>query len=168
MWNRVYAALLISAIIVTGFFVLYAGTWLNSIGSPRDAFEGFLYYSRFSQISMWLSAAVLIVVANIVLWVCRRAWAIWMTLLFAVIFTFARFAWLDDSALGFARQNALPTAGLQWGFLMALIAAAAATGIAYFDLFLVSRLRDRMHPASLPATPAAEPAIPSEQPSSEE
>ena len=151
---------LAAAFIVTGFILYYTGSWLASIGSPRDAFAGFLYYSRISQVAMWMSAAVLLVIANVILWSYRRAWAVWTTLLFTVVFLLIRFAWLDYSGLGFADRNGLPDDGLRWGFLMAVIASAAVAGVAYFDVFLVSRLRDRMHPPANPETGVSEQAEP--------
>ena len=167
MWNRVYFVLLAIACVVTGFFIYYTASWLGSIGSPRDAFDGFIYHSRLAEASLWISTLILLIAANVVLWTYRRAWALWTTLLFLVIFVFARYAWLDNAGLAFAREHSIDAGQLRWGFLMSLITSVASAALIYFDVFLVTRLRDRLHGPS--ATPEKEESdLPSDQPPVEE
>ena len=155
MWNRVFVALIIIASVVTGFLIYYAGSWLQSIGSPRDAFEGFVYYSSIPQAVLWASIVVLLIVANVVLWTSGRSWALWMTLLFVAVFVFARYAWLDYAGFGFAGQYGFDGDQLRWGFMTSLLTTAAAAGVIYFDVFLVGRLRRRLENGSSTESGAA-------------
>src|SRR5215203_878872 len=101
MWNKIYLAVLAVAFLVMCFFTFYANSWLGSIGSPKDALAGYEYYAGLSSIFLSISAVVLLILANVILWYTRRGWAMWTTLAYFAIFVILRFFWLEKSRYTF-------------------------------------------------------------------
>lgn len=156
MWNKIYFAALILALLSICFLTFYAHSWLRSIGDPRVALENFTYYAGLAWFWLWISSIVLLIVANIVLWQTRRAWAMWTTAVYFVLFLMLRAFWLDGAAFAFVSANSLPPWIAAIGPFLAFIMFALAFAIVFFNQFIVVRMSEKMYP------PAIEPTVPQE------
>src|SRR5215213_5772016 len=105
MWNKIFFAVLAVAVVVMCFFTFYANSWLGSIGSPKDALEGYQYYAGLSSMFLWISSAVLLILANVILWNTRRGWAMWTTLAYFAVFVILRCFWLEKARYNFQNSD---------------------------------------------------------------
>jgi hypothetical protein len=154
MWNKIYLIALTIAVLPMLFLTYYAFSWLQSIGSPMDAIVGFKSTSNIAFYWLWISTAVLIILANALLWNDRKAWALWTTLLYLIVFLFLRSFWLEQTSNLFIASNNLPFETPILRPLLTLVIAVVAAAIVYFDQLVVTRMRDRIHP---PPDAAVEP-----------
>ena len=101
MWNKIYFAVLAAAALAMCFFTFYAVSWFGSIGSPKDALAGYEYYAGLGSVFLWISSAVLLILANVILWNTRRGWALWTTLAYFAVFVLLRTFWLEKARFNF-------------------------------------------------------------------
>jgi hypothetical protein len=159
MFNKIYVGAAAISVIITSFLTYYSASWLGSIGSPARTIENFDYFAGASQDALWLSSIVLLILANVILWNSRRAWAMWTTLLYFAVFTVLWYFWLYPSYGHFREANNVPAAGLLSGPFLGTGILLAAAAVVFFDQFLVLRLLDKMHPIAGPNTNGPETAI---------
>jgi hypothetical protein len=155
MLIKIYIALLALSILIIGFFTLYSWSWLGSIGSPARAVAGYEYYAGLSWPILWLSASLLLVLANSILWVTGRVWPMWTTLIYFQIFVLLKAFWLDPALLAFQNASGMTNETFTIGPLLAAILIIIAAAIVFFDQFLLIRLKEKTFPESLQI--AAEP-----------
>ncbi|MGH9819553.1 MAG: hypothetical protein ACRD43_05235, partial [Pyrinomonadaceae bacterium] len=105
-----------------------------------------------SWVFLWISAAVLLVVGNAVLWTYRRSWAMWTAAAYFVVFVLIKYFWLNQGFLAFKKTNGLSDGSFDLGPFFAVILCLIAGGIVFFDQFIVLRLVEKMHPAQLVET----------------
>ena len=146
MWKNVYLALLVIGILVAGFFAYYAWSWLQSIGDPRAAWDGYNYHRRMGIYFMAGWTAVLVIVANVVLWNTRNAWAVWASHLYFIVFSLVIFVALHLRGTSFCIENGVCENPSKFiGFLIAFF-GSVAVGLALFaDQYVILRLQERMH-----------------------
>lgn len=149
MWSKLYIALLGLSIVVLAFFTYYSWSWLQSIGLPAEAIASYQYHSRLSWTALWLSAAALLILGNVVLWTAGRTWAMWTTFLYFSAFIVVRYFWLDEKFLHFMKSNGLFDGSFSVGPFFAVILIAIAAAIVFFDQFIVTRLRAKTFPVSV-------------------
>lgn len=154
MLNRIFIAAIAIAFVAVGFLEFYGYTWLASIGDPRAAYEGFRYYQSAGWAALWLSAAVLLAIANVILWSSRRAWAMWAAFGYFAFFIVIRFFATGRAGASFYRTIDPSAPGVDLSPFLGVALVALAAAIVYFDQYLVLRLLDRMYPPA-----EAEPAI---------
>jgi hypothetical protein len=141
MWNKIYFALLAVAALAMIFFTFYAHSWFSSIDNPKNVLEGYFYYAGLGSIFLWISAAVLLILANIILWDTRRGWALWATLGYFAFFVILRTFWLEKARYNFQNSDSLfftPVIGV--------ILIVGAGGLVFFNQYLNLRLNEKMHP----------------------
>lgn len=155
MLKKIFPLALAVASLVMIFLAYTAHSKLNSIGfAPATVAESYLVYQNYYQQFLVLSSLILLILANVLLWKERRAWALWATLAYFSVFILIQGWWLDAQFLTYKKQNNLWQGEFSLsGFVSALFCVAAAVGI-FFDQFLVLRMRDRIH-----GQPAAAEAI---------
>lgn len=156
MLNKIYLAILSVSIGLMAFFTYYSWSWLQSIGLPAAAVEGYTYTTKMAWTVLWLSTVALLVLGNAVLWVSRRAWAMWMTLLYFSVFIAIRYFWLHQAFFQFQTDNGLWDGGLLIAPLSASILIVVIGAVVFFDQFVVVRLHRKMYPpivAEEPRTP---------------
>jgi hypothetical protein len=141
MWNKIYFVVLAVAFLVMCFFTFYANSWLGSIGNPKDALEGYYYYAGLGSTFLWLSSAVLLILANVILWTTRRGWAMWTTLAFFAIFVILRAFWLEKARYNFQNSDSLFFTPIV-GVILIIVAGA----IIFFNQFLNLRFHEKMYP----------------------
>src|SRR5215213_7137393 len=142
MWNKIFFAVLAVAVVVMCFFTFYANSWLGSIGSPKDALEGYQYYAGLSSMFLWISSAVLLIFANVILWNTRRGWAMWTTLAYFALFVILRTFWLEKALYNFQYPEST-------FFTPALVGAGliiVAGAIVFFNQLINLRLHEKMYP----------------------
>ena len=141
MWNKIYFALLAVAVLLMFFFTFYAYSWFGSIGNPKDALEGYYYYAGLGSTFLWFSSAVLLILANVILWTTRRGWAMWTTFAYFAIFVLLRTFWLEKARYNFENSDSLfftPVIGV----ILIIVAGA----IVFFNQFFNLRLNEKMYP----------------------
>jgi hypothetical protein len=146
MWTKIFLILLAVSFLAMSVLTYLSYAQLQSIGfAPRAIAESFLAYGGFYWTGLWISALALLILANVVLWFNRRAWALWATFLFFSLFVLVRTWWLNEVYVSYTKQNNLPAETLfGFGIIGVLMCIVAAVGI-FFNQFLISRMRDRVH-----------------------
>jgi hypothetical protein len=105
MWTKVYVGTLAVFALFLGVVVYYASSWLGSITAPLDAFAGYEYNRSLSWWILWISTAVLVVLANILLANTGKAWALWATFGYTCFFVMIIGFLLPLTAIGFLREH---------------------------------------------------------------
>lgn len=144
MFRKIYLALLSLSVAVMAFFTYYAWSWLNSIGAPATAAAEFQYYSWLATTVLWTSTLVLMVLANSVLW-SGKAWAIWTTFIFFTVFALLRYFGLEFAYVDFQMRTSPAGAGVLSGPVFGVILIVLMGIIAFFDQFIVLRLRAKTY-----------------------
>jgi hypothetical protein len=147
MWNKIFFAVLIVAVVAMSFFTFYAYSWLQSIGNPATALAGYQYYANLGTVFIWISTAVLLALANVVLWISRRAWALWVTFAYFAVFVILRSFWLEKAAYNFQNSDSFFFTPIV-GVVLIIVAGA----IVFINQFLNLRLHEKMYPPP-PETP---------------
>ncbi|HEX8733816.1 MAG TPA: hypothetical protein VF721_00705 [Pyrinomonadaceae bacterium] len=146
MWTKIYLIFFAVAFLTMGVLTYLSYAQLQSIGFAPSIIAGnFLSYAGTYWTVFWIFSLALLILANVVLWLNRRAWALWLTLLFFSIFVLLRTWWLNEVYVNYTKQNNLTAETLfGFGILGVLLCIIAAVGI-FFNQFLVLRMRDRIH-----------------------
>lgn len=166
MLKNIYLIALGILVIPVAFLTWYAGNWLHSIGNPKAAEAEYFYYSGLGGTILIGSFILLLVMANVILWTSRRAWAIWLAFLYFSVFVFLRFWWLEGDYLDFARRNSLTESTFSLGPIIAVVLVIGVGAFVFFDQFIVLRLAEKMHP--VPADGDSVEEKPGVQPPAEE
>lgn len=146
MLNKVFAACLALSAVVVGFLVYYSWSWLQSIGSPVAAVEGYSYYSSLAWTTVWLATLLLFVLANIILARTGKPWPLWATFLFFASFVMALYFWLGISEAAFRRENRLESSGAILGPFFAIAMCLGFGAIVVGNQLLAVRIRDWIYP----------------------
>ena len=157
MWSKIYLAFLALSITAMGFFTYYSWSWLQSKGNPVDAVAGFQYHSGLSWTVLWLSAAALLGLGNVVLWASSRTWAMWLTFLYFASFVIIAYFWLGESFFHYRKDNGLSEGSFSLGPFFAVVLIALVAAIVFFNQFLLVRVQQKMNPpiANTGTEPAA-------------
>lgn len=154
MWNKIYLAALALVILSIAFLNYLAFSWLRSIGDPTVAAGNHLFYSGNGWTFLWVSSVILLILANIVLWKTRRAWAIWATFAYFAVFVILKYFWLDRTFAEFLRSNNFAETPFWGGPFVAVVLVVIFGAIVFFDQFLLVRMNEKMYPPPVdPATP---------------
>jgi len=156
MWSKLYFAALGFAVVVLGFFTWYSWSWLQSIGVPSEAVAGYEYHATLARRTLLVSFVVLLILGNAVLWTSKRAWALWTTLLFSVIFVLLRYFWLTPAYWAFLKRNGFAEDGISAYPLLGVILIVFATVLVFGDQFIVVRLHSKMYPPPIADEPEAD------------
>jgi len=150
MWNKIYLAILAAAVLATGILLYLPYSWLQSLTAPKDVAANYLFYANLSQMFLLISALILLVTANVVLWKTLRSWAIWATLLYFAVFTIAQKFWLDRAFFNYQQTNNLTDSAISFGAIFGAILIVLAAIIVFFDQYLIKRLLDKTSPPPPP------------------
>lgn len=144
MWNKIYLVLLALAILTMCAFAYICNSWLGSIGNPVDAAKNFESYTSLYWNVLWISSALLLILANVLLWTNRKAWAMWATFLFFAVFVLLQTFWLENGYVVFQNKNNMTDKTFSaFGIVGAILCLGVGVGI-FFNQFIVLRLRDKM------------------------
>jgi apolipoprotein N-acyltransferase len=106
--------------------------------------QNYDYYSNTGWLFLWISSIILLVLANVVLWTTRNAWAMWATFLYFALFMLIRTLWLDQSFFDYQRQNGITNRAFFLGAFSGILFCVLAAVIVFFNQFIVKRMRDKM------------------------
>ena len=132
------------SIAVMAFFTYYSWSWLQSIGLPAAAVDGYTYHEGLAWPALWIFSAILLLLGNAVLWTGSRSWALWATFLYFSVFVIIRYFWLDPAYFQFKKSNGLFDGSLSLGPIMAVVLVVLMAIIVFFDKFLVLRLKAKI------------------------
>ncbi len=144
MWNKIYMAVLGISFVLMAGLTFYSYTWLQSSTKPADVVTSYDYYSNMSWIFLWASSIILLILANVVLWTTRNAWAMWATFLYFALFMLLQTLWLDQSFFNYQQQNGLADRAFSLGAFSGILFCGLAAAIVFFNQFIVKRMRDKM------------------------
>ncbi len=145
MLNKLFIALLAVSSVVMVFFTFYSWSWLGSIGAPEGAVAGYQYHSGLAWPILWVSASILLIVANSILWTTGRLWPMWTTQLYFQVFVVIRAFWLDPALLSFKNAAGMTDSTFTVGPILAAVLIVLAGAIVFFDQFLVLRLKQKTY-----------------------
>ncbi len=143
MWNKLYLGVLAASVAVMTFLTYYAWSWLQSIGQPNAAAAGYEYHTSIAWTALWITVVLLMVLGNAVLWASGKSWAVWASLIYFAVFVVARYFWLDRLFIDFRSVNGLSDGSFSFGPMVAAILILLMASIAFFDQFLIVRLREK-------------------------
>jgi hypothetical protein len=150
MWNKIYLIALAVFLVLMSVLTYIACDWLSSIDAPRNVVSNYEYYSRLSANFLWISALILLILANILLWQTRKAWALWTTLLYFVFFIFLHTFWLNKSFIAYQKDNGFLTSSISLTPFVGVGLCLAAAVVVFFNQFLVLRMHEKMFPPAQP------------------
>lgn len=147
MLNKIYPVALAVAIVIMGVLTYLAYSQLQSTGfAPTVIAANYLEYSAYYQQFLWLSSAILLILANILLWKEQKSWALWVTLGFFALFVLLNGWWLNGIFADYKRDNFPPDANFSAAGLFSTIICIIAAVAVFFDQYIVLRMRERMYP----------------------
>lgn len=146
MWNKLYLVILSIGVLAMLCLTYLSYSWLQSVTKPADVVANYTFYNTLYWNVLGISSLLLLIVANVILWINRKSWALWLSLLYFAVFVILQTFWLGETYSAFQTQNNLPAVqssfgGMVLGVLLCVIAAVAV----FFDQFLVTKMRDRVH-----------------------
>lgn len=148
MLTKIYLSVLAAAIAVMGFLTYYAHSWLNSIGSPIAAFEGYTFHASLAFKVLIGSWIVLVVMATAIAWT-KKAWALWTSFLYFAVFALTYYFWLDRSAFQFKQTAGLTDDRYNFASILGVVLVIVAGFVTFAIHFMVSQLRNKMSMAEV-------------------
>jgi hypothetical protein len=146
----VYLIALAVFLLLMSILTYIARSWLGSITDPRNVISNYEYYAKINGNFLWISALILLILANVILWKTRKTWAFWTTLLYFVFFVVLHTFWLDKSFLEYKRGNSLQLTGFSLTPFIGAVFCVLAAVLIFFNQLLVLKMRDKMFPPALP------------------
>ena len=145
MLSKIYLAILVLSLVAMGFFVFYSWSWLQSIGLPAAASQGYEYHAGLAWPLLWITTIALLGLANAILWATNRSWAMWVTFVYFTAMVVLRFFWLEQAYFAFRKTNNLFDGSFALGPFVAVIMIVVMAAIVFFDQFIIVRLRQKMY-----------------------
>jgi hypothetical protein len=149
MWTKIFAAILLVSTAIMAFFTLYSFSWLQSIGRPSAAVDGFEYHASLGWITLLISTSVLLLLANAVYWTSSKLWALWATFAYFAVFIALRYFWLEPVFFNFRKVHAMIDAAFSAKPLLAVVLIVVMAVIVFADQLILIRLRSRAYPAPI-------------------
>lgn len=144
MWNKIYIAVLGIFFLLSAGLTYYAFNWLQSVSAPKNVVDNYSYYANLDWMWLWISTLILLVLANVVLWTTRNAWAIWATFFYFAFFILLQTFWLDAAFNDYKQRNGSDGAAISLGVFLGVVLVGLAAVIAFFNQYLIKRMRDKM------------------------
>lgn len=145
MWSKIFFAVLGPSTAAMLFFTYYSWSWLQSIGLPSAAAAAYEYHANLASWVLVISSAMLLFPANGVLWVTKRAWALWLTFVYIAIFLIVRYFWLGEAYFRFKTANALTDSTYYFGPIMGVVLIIAIGTAVFVNQFVSVRLQNKMY-----------------------
>ena len=146
MLSKIYLGALTLAVLVVAFFTYYAWSWLQSIGDPQGAWESFNYDKRAGVYVLIASTGLLLLIANIVLWMSRSAWAMWISYIYFTVFVILLLVLMHLLGVQFCEKNAVCVSPSRViGPLLAAFGILVLGVLVFFNQFFVIRLHAKMY-----------------------
>ena len=144
MWNKIYSIALAVLVLAICVLMYLSYSWLQSITNPADVASKYEFHSHLSWIFLWISSAILLVLANVILWKTRHTWAFWATLGYFAIFIILQTFWLDQSFFQYKKENNLQQSGISFSPFLGVGLCVAAAVFVFFNQLLLVRMHDKI------------------------
>ena len=145
MWNKIFLVILVASVLAMLVLTYALNSWLGSITDPNDVVRNYNSYNNIYWSLLWISSLLLLIIANVVLWTRRSSWALWVSLGYFAVFITVQMWWLAEKFFQFKKQNFTIEETSFFGPIFGVILCiAVAVGI-FFDQFLLTRMRDKVH-----------------------
>ena len=146
MLSKIFLGLLAVCVLLMAFFTFYAYSWLQSIGQPSAAVAGYLYHDNIAWTLLIASSVLLLIFGNVILWMTRKAWPLWSTLLYFAAFMAIRYFWMDQQFLHFKTANGMSDVALSAAPLFGAVLIIIAAIFTFCDQFAILQLHRQMYP----------------------
>jgi hypothetical protein len=143
MWNKIYLGLLLVALAVMGVMTFWCYNWLGSVDRPETVAANFMNSQSIYWTALWISSGVLMIVANVLLWTKRSAWALWTTLIYFATFIILQTWWLNSLSNNYLTANKMEAGFVGMGIVGIVLCIITAIGV-FFNQFIVFRMRDKL------------------------
>lgn len=143
MWNKIYLGLLVFAIVAMCGMTYWCYNWLGSVDRPETVAANLINSQNIYRTTLLISSAILMLIANILLWTKRSAWALWVTFIFFSTFIILQTWWLNSLTNNYLVANKLESGFVGMGILGIVLCIITAIGV-FFNQFIVFRMRDKM------------------------
>lgn len=167
MWNKVYLIALGVFLVLMSVLTYLSCSWLGSITKPEDVALSYISTSTTSWYILWISALILLILAHVVLWNTRKAWAFWTTLLYLVVFILLQTFWLDRSFVQYLKDNGLAPGTYTLRPLLGAVLCIGAGIFVFFNQLVVIRLLDKTYAKDVEPEPLIEDEKTSDETASE-
>lgn len=154
MLERVFLLALAICGAVMAAMTYYSWSWLESIGAPAAAVEGYLYNAGNSWMFLLFTSLGLLVFANFILARYVRSWPMWATFVYFAAFVLIRYFFLERAFFRFRADHGLTDAAMSWAPFAGAVIVVVAGAVVFANQLLVLRLRERLYPT----TPEPEPS----------
>ena len=145
MWNKIFLGLLAIAILGMLGLTYFSYSWLQSLTKPADVAANYNFYTNLYWLTLWISSLVLLIVGNVILWTQRKSWALWLSFAYFAVFITIQMWWLGESFAQYQKQNGLGDGSTALGPIFGAIICVLVAVVVFFDQFLITRMRDKMH-----------------------
>ncbi len=139
MLTKVYLAVFAAAFALEAFITYYAFSWLQSIGSPTAAFEGYTYNASAAFKFLIGSWILLVILATAIAWT-KKPWALWASFVYFAFFALVYYFWLDRSAFHFKQTAGLTDASYNFASILGVVLVIIAGFVTFAIHFMVSQL----------------------------
>ena len=156
MWTKIYFLLLAVAVVTSGFLTFYSYSWLQSIGAPANVLENYQFFANIGAAFLWISAAALLIIGNLIALKSRQTWALWTTFAYFAVFIVLQTYWLGQMFFDFKKSNNLSAEAFSFSLVLAVAFIVLAALVVFFDQHFIKRLYDRRHPAEIKGSPENE------------
>lgn len=146
MLERIFLLVLAICAAIATTLTYYSWSWLQSIGAPTAAVDGYMYHSGFSWIFLLVSSIALLAFANFILAYSERSWPIWVAFVYFAVFVLIRYFFLERAFFHFRVENGLADATISWAPFAGAVIVVVAGAVVFANQLLVVRLRERMYP----------------------
>jgi hypothetical protein len=143
MWNKIYLGLLLAAFAVMCVMTFWCYNWLGSVDKPETVAANLMNSQSVYRTTLLISSAVLMIVANVLLWTKRSAWALWTTFIFFAAFIILQTWWLNGLSNNYLTANKMEAGFVGMGIVGIVLCIITAIGV-FFNQFIVFRMRDKM------------------------
>lgn len=144
--SKIFVGLLTACALLVAFFTYYSWSWLNSIGAPATAIQGYKYSDDIAWVLLIGSSVILLIFGNVILWTTRRAWALWATFLYFAIFVLIRYFMVSPAFFEFGRSNGVSGDSISTAPLLGALFVIVAAIFTFCDQFAVLQLHRTMYP----------------------
>lgn len=144
MLKKIFLAILIISILITGFFTFYSYSWLGSVGNPEVTVENFTYFSQIAWSSLWISFIALIIYSAILIWNGGKSWSIWISFIYFSIFIILQTLWLAPSFWDYRKSMNLTEGNFSFTPIVGVMTIFVAGVVVFCVQYFTFRIKEKM------------------------
>jgi len=145
MLERIFLLVLAISAAVMAAMTYYSWSWLQSIGAPSAAVDGYLNVAGNSWLFLIFTSLGLLVFANFILARSERSWPMWAAFVYFAAFVLIRYFFLERTFFNFRAEHGLTEAAISWAPFAGAVIVVVAGAVVFANQLLVVRLRERVY-----------------------